>query len=186
MTQIYFVPRDRRIVFQRRFAFLAKIVDWRVGFFQRATCGVLDNFWPSFIGFAEGDGVGVARPAVAAEGFVEFLGDMRSTHHNGHANGANRIGHTIGLRNHSCHRADADQADIVFTYVSRDAVLIHGLSVAVDQKNFVALGSKRLKEKHPQMRHEVARDPIVGVIEQNPHRFFSPCPACCFVAQSGG
>jgi hypothetical protein len=172
LTQIYFVPRDRRIVLQRGFALLATIIDWRIGFFQRATCGVCDDLWPSFIGFTESDGVGVARSAVAAEGFVEFFGNVRATHHYGHTNGANRISHAIGLRNHSCHRADADKADILFAYVSRDAFLVHGLGIAVDQENFVALGSKRLKEKHPQMRHEVARDPIVWVIEQNPHRFF--------------
>ena len=114
----------------------------------------------------------MAWSAVAAEGFVRFFRNVRATHHYGHTHGANRIGHAIGLRNHSCHRADADKADILFAYISRDAVFIHGLGIAVDQENFVALGSKHLKEKHPQMRHEVTRDPVVRVIEQNPHRFF--------------
>src|SRR5713226_244044 len=33
------------------------------------------------------------------------------------------------------------------------------------------------------MRHEVTRDPVVGVVKQNPHQFFSIYNACFFGAQ---
>ena len=56
------------------------------------------------------------------------------------------------------------------TYL-RDAGFIHGLGVAVDQHNFVAGRSQRLEKKHPEVRHEIARDTVVGVVKQNPHPF---------------
>jgi hypothetical protein len=39
------------------------------------------------------------------------------------------------------------------------------LSVAIDEHDFVFRGSKRLQEKHPEVRHEIAGNPIVGVVE---------------------
>jgi hypothetical protein len=43
----------------------------------------------------------------------------------------------------------------------------HRSCVAIDQKNFVAGGRERLQQKHPEMRHEVLRDAVVGVVEKN-------------------
>ena len=68
-------------------------------------------------------------------------------------------------------RADADEPDIIFADVLRDARLVHRLRVAVDQHDFMAGRRERLEEKHPQVRHEIFRNAIVGTIEQYFHRF---------------
>jgi len=36
---------------------------------------------------------------------------------------------------------------------------------------------KRLQQEHPEVRHEITRNPIVGVIKQDPHSLFF-VPTC--------
>jgi hypothetical protein len=103
---------------------------------------------------------------------------MWSAHHHWDTGGTDRIGHAVGLRDHSGHRADSNQANILFADKSCDARLIHGLCVSVDQNDFVAGGSQRLEKKHPQMWHEIARDPIIRVVQQYPHQFLSTTGSC--------
>ena len=43
----------------------------------------------------------------------------------------------------------------------------HRLRVAIDQNHFMAAGRKRLQQKHPEVRHEVLRDAVVGVVEKD-------------------
>ncbi len=43
----------------------------------------------------------------------------------------------------------------------------HRSCVAVDQNNFMAGGRERLQQKHPEVRHEVLRDAIVGIVEKD-------------------
>src|SRR5882672_7377809 len=38
-------------------------------------------------------------------------------------------------------------------------------------------GRKRFQQKHPEMRHEIARDAVIRVVEQNSHAAFFPA---CF------
>jgi hypothetical protein len=75
--------------------------------------------------------------AVPAEGFVRHFRHVRTAHHNGNAGGAHCIGHTIRLRDHSRHGADADEPDLIFADVPGDRFLVHSLGVAVNQKNLV-------------------------------------------------
>ena len=169
--EIYFVPGDCRIVLESGLAFLAEVVHWRINFFQLAARGIVNDLWPSFIGFAESNCVGMARSAVSPEGFVGFFRNVRATHHDRHAHGANGVGHAIRLGDHASHRADADKPDVLFAHVSGDPCFIHGLRVAIDQNDFMAGRSQRLEQKHPEVRHEITRDPVVRVVEQNAHAF---------------
>ena len=130
-----------------------------------------------FIGFAEGHGVGMAWTAIPAKGFVGLFGDVRSAHHNRDTSGTDRIGHAVGLCDHAGHRADAHKPDILFAHETGDAGFIHALRVAVDEHYFVALGSQRLEEKHPKVGHEIARDAVIGVVQQNAHMLFSELKA---------
>ena len=97
---------------------------------------------------------------------------MRPAHHDGNSGGANGVGHAIGLGDHASHGADADQPNVFVANILRDLGFVHGLGVAVDQQDFMARRGQRLEQKHPEVRHEVARDPVVGVIEQDFHKVF--------------
>ena len=154
---------------QRRLALFAGFVDRAIDFFQLAARRVVHDLRPGFIGFAQSHGVGVARPAIAPQGLVGQFGDVRSAHHDLHSGRANGVGDAVGLRDHAGHGADADQIDLLVADVLRDLSLVHGLRVAVDQQHFMSGRSQRLEQKHPEMRHEIAGDPVVGVIKQNSH-----------------
>src|SRR6266571_625762 len=152
---------------------VVKSIDRCVDILKLAACGILDDFWPGFIGFTEGHSVSMALTAVSTECFAGLFRDVRPAHDDGHPNGADGIGHAVGLGDHASHRADPDKSDVVFEHISGDAGFVHGLRVAVDQENFVAVGSKCLEEKHPKMRHEVAGHTVIGVVKQDSHVRFS-------------
>src|ERR1700686_2126698 len=164
------VPWNYRIFLERWFALLAKSIDWRVYIFECTASSIVDDHGPSGIGFAKGDGIGVARTAVATERLVGHLGDVRASHHHRNTNRADGISHAVGLGDHSCHGANTDQSNIIVAHVLRDPSFIHRLGIAIYQKNLMSRRSERLKEEHPQMRHEIARDSVVGVIEEDFHR----------------
>src|SRR5713226_9874226 len=109
LVEIYFVPRNRRILLETGFAFLAKVIHRSVDILELAACGILYDLWPGFIGFTEGHRVCMARPAVSTEGFVGLFRNVRSAHHDRHTNGTDRIGHAVGLGDHAGHRADANK-----------------------------------------------------------------------------
>ena len=138
LVEIDGVPGNYGIGLEGWFQFFACGIDRRVNLFELAAGGVFDNARPGVVGFAEGDGIGVAGAAIAAEGFVGHFRDVRSAHDHGHADGANGVGHAIGLGDHAGHGADADQIDFLFEDVAGDSGFVHGLSVTVDEYNFVA------------------------------------------------
>src|SRR5439155_22539353 len=78
LTEIYLVPRNHRILLERRFAFLAEVINGSIDFFQRATRGILYNFWPGFVGFAESHSIGTAWTAIPAECLVGLFRDVGS------------------------------------------------------------------------------------------------------------
>ena len=167
LVQIDGVPGNYGILFERRLEFFACGINRRIDIFQLAARGIFHDARPGIIGFAESDGVGVARTAIAAEGFVGHFRDVRSAHDHGDADGAHGVGHAIGLGDHAGHGADADQINLLFDHVAGDSGFVHGLSVAIDQDDFVFCGSERLQEEHPEVRHEIARDPVVGVVQED-------------------
>jgi hypothetical protein len=57
---------------------LTEGIDGSVDFLEFAAGGIFDDARPGFIGFAEGQGVGMTGASVAAEGLVGDLGDVRS------------------------------------------------------------------------------------------------------------
>ena len=91
--------------------FLAESVDGRVNLLELAARGVRHNARPGFVGFAEGQGVGMARPAIAAQRFVGDFGDVRPTHDHGDAGGAQGVGDAVGFGDHAGHGADAHEPD---------------------------------------------------------------------------
>ena len=105
------LPGNGGVVLQVGLAFLAEGVHGRVDFLQPAARGVFHDARPGFVGFAQRDRVGVARPAVAAQRFVRHFGDVRPAHHDGDAGGAQRVRHPVRLGHHAGHGADADQPD---------------------------------------------------------------------------
>jgi hypothetical protein len=113
-----------------------------VNILELAACGILDDSGPGFIGFTERHRVGMAWPAVSAEGFVGLFRNVRSAHDHRHTNGANRVGHAVRFRDHPRHRADPYEADVFFAHKLCDACFIHRLRVAIDEHYFVAFWSQ--------------------------------------------
>ena len=109
----------------------------------------------------------MSRTAIPPKRFVGQLGHVRTAHYHRNSHRANRVRDAISLRDHARHSPDPHQSDLVLAHVLRDLRLIHGLRIAVDQNHFVSGRGERLQKKHPQMRHEIAGDPVVGVIEQD-------------------
>ena len=70
---------------------------------------------------------------------------------------------------HSSHGADSHQSNVVLAHKLGNSCFIHRLGVAVDQQDLVTRWSERLQEEHPKVRHEVASDPVVGVVEKDFH-----------------
>ena len=66
---------------------------------------------------------------------------------------------------HPRHRADADEADAFLTHEAHQFLLRHRVGVAVHEYHLVARRRQRLEEEHPEVRHEVARDPVIGVVQ---------------------
>ena len=172
LMEVNRVPGDHGIRLQRRLALFACFVYGFVKVFEFAARGIVHNLRPSLVGFSEGNGVGVPRATVAAESFCEFFGHVRPAHNDGHSNRANGVGHAVGFGDHSRHGADADQSNVLFADELRNLRFVHALGIAVNQNYFVSWGSERLQEEHPQVRHEIAGNTVVWVIEQNSHE----CP----------
>jgi hypothetical protein len=107
----------------------------------------------------------VARSAIPAKSFIGHLGNMRAAHDYRHAGSTDGVGHAISFGDHSGHRADANQIDLLFADVPGNSNFIHGLGVTIDQDNFMNGWSQRLQKEHPQMWHEIARNPVIGVVE---------------------
>ena len=80
-----------------------------------------------------------------------------------------RISDSIGFLNHSGHCADANQLYILLTHKLNYLVITHWTGIGIDQNNLVLWWSKGLQEKHPEVRHEVASDAIIWIVEQDLH-----------------
>jgi hypothetical protein len=130
-----------------------------------ATRGILDDPGPCFIGFAESYGIGMARSAVSTEGFIGHFRNVRAAHHHRHTDRTNGVRNAVGFCDHASHRANPDKSDVLFANESGDIHFIHGLRVAIDQQYLMASRSQCLEEEHPQVRHEIPRHAIVGVVE---------------------
>ena len=109
------------------------------------------------------------RTAIPSERLARNLRNVRTAHHDGNAHGADRIGDAVRLGDHSGHCADADKADSPLLDESDKFRVREWLCVAIDQDDFVLRRRERLQQKHPQMRHEVLGDAIIGIIQKDFH-----------------
>jgi hypothetical protein len=121
---------------------LAGSIDRSIKIFKLAANGIVYNLRPGFVGLPKSDSIGVAWTPVATEGLVGKLGDVRSAHDNWDSYRANSIGDAIRFGDHSGHGANADQSDVFVSNVLSDLNLVHGLSVAVNQQNFMTRRSQ--------------------------------------------
>ena len=109
----------------------------------------------------------MTRSAVPPESFIRNFRYMWSAHHHRNAGRADRIRYPIRLGDHTSHGADSDQSDSPVQHELNQLGVAHRLRVAIDQNHFMPAGRKRLQQKHPKVGHEVLRDTVVGVIEQD-------------------
>src|SRR6266852_3278468 len=159
------IPWDRGIWLERGFTLLAKLIHGSVDILEFAAHGIRNDLRPGFIGFTEGHGVRVARSAASPERLLGLFRNVRAAHHDRHTYGTEGILHTVSLCDHSGHRTDADESNVVFAHVPRDTLFIHRLCIPINQQHLMAGWRQRLQQKHPKMRHEIARDTVVRVVE---------------------
>jgi hypothetical protein len=94
---------------------------------------------------------------------------MRAPHDYFGAGGSDGVGHPVRAGRHTCHGTDANQLDVVSPDVIGQLDFIHRLGITVDKKYFVSWRCQRLKQKHPEMRHEVMGHTIIRIVEKNIH-----------------
>ena len=73
LVDIESVPRNQRIVLQCGLLLLPEGIHGRIDFLELSAGGVGDDARPGFVGFAERNGIGVTRSAVAAQGFIRDI-----------------------------------------------------------------------------------------------------------------
>src|SRR5438067_496079 len=169
LLQIHRIPRNCRIRLQAGLSFFTLFVKRRVSIFQPAARSILDYLRPCLISFAERNRVGMLRATVAAKSFVGQFRYVGSAHYHRHARRPNRIGNAIGLGNHPGHGSNPDQADFLLLNEPYQFLVGHWLGVSVNQQYLVTCWRQRFKQKHPEVRHEVARHAIIRVVQKDFH-----------------
>ena len=66
-------------------------------------------------------------------------------------------------------RADTDQPDVLVADELRNLAFVHWSGIAINQQDFMCGRCQSLKQKHPEVGHEVAGDAVVRVVKQNSH-----------------
>jgi hypothetical protein len=152
-----------------RLSLFSQLINWSVDLFELIACCVLYYRWPRFISFTESDCVSVARPSISTKGLVRNFSNVRPTHHDPHTCQTNCISHTVGFFGHSGHCADPHQLDLLILHELNDFIVTHWTSISINQDHLVVSWSEGLEQKHPEVWHEVARDAIVWIVEQDFH-----------------
>jgi hypothetical protein len=83
-------------------------------------------------------------PTLAAESLIRHFGDVRSAHHYPQAGGAKGVRHAVSVGDHAGHGADADQVDFRAKGELHWFLVVHGLSIAVDQHTGNYLAKREL------------------------------------------
>ena len=120
--------------------------------------------------FDTASGVCVAWSAVAAQSLVGTLRDVWAAHDDFDPGGAQGVGDQVRTGDHSSHRPDADEIYILVTAKAHKLGPSHRLCVAIDENDLMPLRRQGLEQKHPQVRHEIARHAIVRIVEKDLHR----------------
>ncbi len=90
---------------------------------------------------------------------------MRTTHYDRHICGADRVRDAIGLLSHSGHGADPNKFNVLLTDKLNDLVIAHRASVGINKDHLMTGRGDCLKQEHPEVRHEIARHPVVRVVK---------------------
>ncbi len=169
LSELDGIPWNHGVLLERWLAFFASLIKRRINIFKLSASGIVHDSRPSLISFAKSYCVRVARAAVTTKGFVGQFGNMWPSHDDRNPSGANCIGYAVGLGDHSRHGADADQSDILIANIFRDLRFIHRLSIPIDEQHFVSGRRQRLKQEHPQVRHEIPGHAVIRVVEKDSH-----------------
>ena len=103
----------------------------------------------------------------AAEGLLRNLSNVWSAEHDLRAGGSDGVGHLICSRSHPRHCADSSKPNVMVTYKLRHFIFGHRLSIAVNEKHFVPWRCEALKQEHPEVRHEITGNTVVGTVKEN-------------------
>ena len=79
----------------------------------------------------------MTNATIPAKRLVRHFGYVRPANHDGHAGGADGIGHAISFGDHSGHGPDPDEIDTALAHEPGHAFLIHVVCVAINQQDFV-------------------------------------------------
>jgi hypothetical protein len=165
LVEVYRLPGNLRISIEIRLLVLAESVDRCVDILKPALFEVLNDPGPCFIGLAQRDCVSMTSAPASSQRLIGKFGDMRTAHDYRNSGCPQRISGAIGSRDHPGHGADADHAHSLVSRVLHQFFIVHRLRVPIEQQNVMFGRRKRLKKEHPQMRHEVAGNAVVWIIE---------------------
>src|SRR6266576_1097584 len=124
LFKVKLIPRDLRIRLQTGLAFFAGLVNRFVNLFQLTAHGVRNDLRPQFIGFSKSYRIRMTRTAIAAQGLVGHFRNVRSSHYDRHARGANGISHAVGPGHHSGHRANTNEPDLLLLDEAHELLLV--------------------------------------------------------------
>src|SRR5512144_1328190 len=111
----------------------------------------------------------MARTAIPSQRLVWNLRYVRSTHNDWYPSASKCVSNSIGLGDHSGHRPDSYQPDLLPSGILNQLLVAHRAGIPIHKEDFMSFGCEGLQKKHPKMRHKVASDPIIRVVEKNSH-----------------
>ena len=132
LFQIELIPGNHGVRLQTRLSLFAGFVNGFINLLQLARRGIRDDLGPGFVGLTKRHGIRVTRTAVPTQSLVGHFRNVWASHHDWHTCGADSVGHAIGSGNHSGHRANANQPDLLLTYEVYQLLLVHWPRVAVN------------------------------------------------------
>src|SRR5206468_3444059 len=103
----------------------------------------------------------------AAKRLLRNLSNVWSAEHDLRAGGPDGVGHLICSRSHPRHCADSNKPNVMVAYKPRHFIFGHRLSIAVNEKHFVPWRCEALQQKHPEVRHEITGNTVVGTVKEN-------------------
>src|SRR6185312_4304753 len=165
LFEIERLPGNLRVLAEIRFSLLAEGINRCVNLLHLAACRVFDDLRPSLIGFAERHGVSMSNAAISSQCFVRKFRDVRTAHNHGNASRPESVCRPVSSRNHPGHRADSDQTNLLLFHELDQFGIAHRLCVAIEQQYLVLWRRPCLKQKHPEMRHEVSSDAVIRIVK---------------------
>ena len=138
LAEVHLVPGDFRVIGKGRLDFFAVVIDRRINLPEGSVCRIGNDPGPDLVSLAQRHRVGVTRLAVAPERFAGNFSDVRTSHDDGHAGGAQRVRHAICLARHASHKSNARESDRVTASIFHQLGCAHPLCVAIHQQHLMA------------------------------------------------